>query len=218
MSVIKQNEEIIVRDEQRMNESGLLDLYMNQKMGLNLLTNQITKLLPEQQNNLKAELLLQENYLEQLNTKTELLLKIFKDENINYQKELRTLKEAHTEDELTKLAKTTTLNEDVKYERVEGGIKRVTTRINSVQDLIIQYASTQMSLLSVQEHIIKLKNELAKSEEYKEAQTKTLKQLSKSQTEIEEHFKNEGKDLNALLDAHAINRKKKDRVAQEIPV
>lgn len=217
MIITEHGDKIIVNEMEKLDISGLANKYRNLSMAKKFLDHQIAQN-PKQIIDLNAELELINNQLSQNKKTIETYTNYFNQKGINPEEELNKLREKYSDEELQ--IKSETIVEKNEYELIETeeGIQRIKKSINTLEEVIILYLTNKYSEINLNQRILQIKQDLEKIKEREIVQNKNLENLNNNLNTIENYFKKKGIDINKELDKEAEERKKEEKIAQEIPL
>jgi hypothetical protein len=203
------------KDSQFYSKDNLIRKYRNDLLTKRLLETQIEKA-PSKIKEDESEIEIREQQMDIIQKRINKSEEIFKKRNINPKEEIKLLKEKYSEEELNKKAKN--ISEKQTFEIKDNGpnIERITKNVVTIEDELILYASNKYNLLQANEIIIQIRTQIEKTKERLRVQKEELEKVLDSIRSIELYFKKKRIDINKLLDEEAQERKKEQKMAQEL--
>lgn len=217
MIITERGDKIIVNEMERLNQDDLIKKYRNLIMAKRFLEHQIAQN-PKQTIDLNAELELITNQLNQNNKTIETYTNYFNQKGIIPEEELNKLREKYSDEELQ--TKSQTIVEKNEYELIdtEEGIERIKKSINTLEEIIILYLTNKYSEINLNQRVIQINQDLEKIKERETVQKQNLENLNNNLNTIKNYFTKKNIDIDKELDKEAENRKKEEKVAEEIPL
>lgn len=165
----------------------------------------------------KAQIQMREWEIKASEGKAKRLKEVLSDKNIDFKSAIEQIRAKYTDQEILDKTQNVIGQSRTEIKKVGDKYEITTTTTNDPDDMLIELMSIENNI----PHIIELKlkdEEILKNTQKRVANTEEMiKKVNEKSWRIKEFFAGRHKDIDKLLDAQAVNRDSKKKIAEKLP-